>query len=92
MGDFQMAMFPSESGGEGAGGSLVLHQQFYKPSYLAGTLIYFSSDDVSEELAKVEEAGGTILISKRIISPEHGYMGVFGFRRQSHSTSFYELV
>ncbi|MEB2784415.1 VOC family protein [Algoriphagus persicinus] len=81
MGDFQMAMFPNESGGEGAGGSLVLHQQFYKPSNLAGTLIYFSLDDVSEELVKVEEAGGTILIYKRIISPEHGYMGVFWIQK-----------
>jgi len=77
MGDFQMAMFPGEGGGKGAEGSLVYNKEFYKTSNLAGTLIYFSSEDVSIELAKVEEAGGTVPIPKKIISPEYGYMGVF---------------
>lgn len=77
MGDFQMAMFPDERGGKGAEGSLVYNKEFYKTSNLAGTLIYFSSEDVSIELAKVEESGGTVQISKRMISPDYGYMGVF---------------
>src|SRR5690606_4923849 len=77
MEDFQMAMFPGEGGGKGAEGSLVLHKGFYKTSNIEGPLIYFSSDDVSIELAKVEEAGGTIQIPKKMISPDHGFMGVF---------------
>ncbi|REG82554.1 VOC family protein [Algoriphagus antarcticus] len=77
MGEFQMALFPGEGEGKGAEGSLVSHKDFYETSNLAGTLIYFSSDDVSIELAKVEEAGGTIQIPKKMISPENGYMGVF---------------
>ena len=77
MGDFQMAMFPGDGGGAGAEGSLVYHKDFYKPSNFEGSLIYFSSDDVSIELSKVEEAGGTVQISKRMISPEYGYMAVF---------------
>ena len=77
MGDFQMAMFPGEGGGQGAEGSLVFHKDFYEPSGLAGTLIYFVSEDVSIELARIEEAGGTVQISKRMISPDYGFMGVF---------------
>lgn len=77
MGDFQMALFPGEGGGKGAEGSLVYHQEFYKTSSSEGVLIYFTSDDLSVELAKAEKAGATILIPKRMISPENGYMGVF---------------
>ena len=91
MGDFQMAMFPGEGGGKGAEGSLVMHKEFYETSNLAGALIYFSSDDVSIELAKVELAGGTVQIPKRMISPDYGYMGVFldseGNRIALHSMS-----
>lgn len=91
MGDFKMAMFPGEGGGVGAEGSLVSQKDFYKSSDIAGPLIYFSSEDVSIELAKVEEAGGKVQITKRMISPEYGYMGVFidseGNRIALHSMS-----
>ncbi|WP_057939848.1 VOC family protein [Algoriphagus resistens] len=71
LGDFQLTRFP------GVGGSLVLHKDFYQPSNTAGPLLYFSSDDVSIELAKVEAAGGIVQLPKRKISSEFGYMGVF---------------
>lgn len=77
MGEFQMAMFPGGGGGKGAEGSLVSHKDFYQTSSLSGVLIYFSSDDVSIELEKVEAAGGIIQIPKKMISPDYGYMGVF---------------
>ncbi len=90
MGDFQMAWFPWEESGKGAGGSLVFHKDFYATSKLAGTLIYFSSEDCSIELDKVEKAGGTVQIPKRMIAPDIGYMGVFldseGNRIAVHST------
>ncbi|WPR76286.1 VOC family protein [Algoriphagus sp. NG3] len=70
LGDFQLSRFPG-------GGSLVYHKDFYQPSNSAGPLIYFSSDDVSIELAKVEAAGGKVQIRKRMVSPEFGSMGVF---------------
>ncbi|MCE7053069.1 VOC family protein [Algoriphagus sp. AGSA1] len=72
LGEFQLSRFPGDGGG-----SLVYHKDFYQPSDLAGPLIYFSSDDVSIGLAKVEAAGGTVQIPKKMISPEFGYMGVF---------------
>ena len=75
MGDFDMAWFPWDQEGKGAGGSLVHHEQ-YTPSD-DGTLIYFSSEDVNTELARIEEAGGKILQDKTEISPDIGYMALF---------------
>lgn len=77
MGDFQMAWFPWDEEGKGAGGSLVYHKEFYKPSGEYGALVYFSSEDCSVELARVEKAGGKVQIPKRMIAPDIGYMGVF---------------
>lgn len=77
MGDFQMAWFPFSEDGKGAEGSLVYHEQFYEVSPHAGALIYFSSADCATELARVVEAGGSVQIEKRQITPDIGYMGVF---------------
>jgi predicted enzyme related to lactoylglutathione lyase len=77
MGDFQMAWFPWGDDGKGAGGSLVYHKEFYETSGLAGALIYFSSENCEVELGRVSEAGGTVQIPKRMITPDIGYMGVF---------------
>ncbi|MHA7130898.1 VOC family protein [Algoriphagus namhaensis] len=91
MGEFKMAMFPSDHTSHGAGGSLVYHHDFYECSSSAGTLVYFHSEDCETELARVEKAGGSILIPKQQISPEYGYMAVFldseGNRVALHSQS-----
>jgi predicted enzyme related to lactoylglutathione lyase len=70
-GALEMALFPGI-------GSLVCHETFYKPSP-DGVLIYLTahSGDLAIELARVENAGGKVLISKRQISEEMGYMGLF---------------
>ena len=70
-----MAWFPDDEG-KGAGGSLVQHGEFYEPS-LIGTLVYFMSKDVSDELSRIEAAGGTIIVPKTEIGPGIGYMAVF---------------
>lgn len=73
-----MAWFPWSTEGTGAPGSLVCSPEHYKPS-ADGVLIYLSSisGDLSQELDRVEAAGGKVLIAKRQISEEHGYMAVF---------------
>lgn len=78
MGPLDMAWFPMYPDAPNASGSLVKHPDFYKPSN-DGVLIYFTafSGDVNNELGKVEAAGGTIMVPKKQISPEYGYMGVF---------------
>jgi len=74
-GGVMMGFFPSFKESPGAMGSLI-KEDSYTPSH-GGTLIYFSSDDVQNELDKIENAGGKILQEKTLISPDHGYMGVF---------------
>lgn len=77
MGDFKMATFPWDQSAGGASGSLVFHKVFYQTSNLAGSLIYFSSDDCEIELRRVPSAGGQVQIPKRMIAPDIGFMGIF---------------
>ena len=78
MGPLAMAWFPWVDKGTGSGGSLVCYPGQYTPSG-DGTLVYFTawSGDVAVELARVEAAGGNVLMEKKEISPEHGYMALF---------------
>lgn len=75
-GDTHMAWFPWDEKAPGAGGTLILSGDHYTPSH-KGTLVYFSSEDVSIELNRVEQAGGIILQLKTEISPDIGFMGMF---------------
>ncbi len=76
MGEFDMGWFPFDHEKGGAGGSLVKSENDYKPSK-DGTLIYFATEDLSVELARVPDAGGKIIQEKTEISPEIGFMGLF---------------
>jgi predicted enzyme related to lactoylglutathione lyase len=73
---FLMGWFPFDESKEGISGSLVKHES-YVPSNREGAVIYFSSKDVSNELALIEKAGGEILQPKTLISEEIGYMALF---------------
>jgi predicted enzyme related to lactoylglutathione lyase len=73
--DLQMALFPVVEGS--VGGAICQHPDFYRPGQ-QGPLIYLNANpDLGEVLNRVERNGGTVLISKRQISPEVGYMAVF---------------
>lgn len=76
MGELDMAWFPGADV-PGSSGTLVYHKDFYKPS-LDGILIYFNSPsgDLSNELARVESAGGKVLMPKKLITEEVGYMAL----------------
>ena len=74
-GGILMGWFPDRGEAQGAQGTLI-KQESYIPSQ-EGTLVYFVSDDVQNELNRIETAGGKIYQPKTQISPEHGYMGVF---------------
>ena len=74
-GGLLMGWFPDRGEVPGAQGTLI-KQESYIPSQ-EGTLVYFISDDLQNELDRIENAGGKIYLAKTQISPEHGFMGVF---------------
>lgn len=90
IGPLEMAWFPWTEEGLGSPGSLVKHKDFYKPS-MEGSLLYFTahSGDLSNELSRVEAAGGKVLQPKTLITEEIGYMALFedceGNRMAMHS-------
>jgi len=72
----KMAMFPV-SPMEGVGGAICHHPEWYVPSK-AGTLVYLNADpDLSTALARVEGAGGKVVVPRTQISEQHGFMAVF---------------
>ena len=75
LGGLEMGWFPNNGEAYGATGTLI-KQESYVPSQ-EGTMVYFASDDVQNELDRIEAAGGKIYQPKTQISEEHGYMGVF---------------
>ncbi len=73
LGDLKMALFPHQETGGGA----ICSNPHYTPSS-EGVLIYLDSNpDLSHVLNRIESAGGKILMPKKLISPEHGYMALF---------------
>jgi len=77
IGPLDMAWFPWDEANPGASGSLVNKDDFHKPS-MEGVLLYFTaaSGDLSVELARVQSAGGKVLLPKTLIAEEIGYMAV----------------
>jgi predicted enzyme related to lactoylglutathione lyase len=71
-----MGWFPFSEGKSGAAGSLIQNSA-YEPSESKGVLIYFSSEDVKNEINRVEAAGGKVVQLKTQISPDVGYMALF---------------
>ncbi|PHQ56814.1 MAG: glyoxalase [Lutibacter sp.] len=80
LGEELMGWFPfsKDKFASNAPGSLIYNPNYYKPSS-NGALIYFSSqtNNVTDELSRVEEAGGKVIVEKRLISKEIGFMGAF---------------
>jgi len=68
--DMKYATFPSDMNGWGASGALVKMSDV-KPG-MGGTLIYFVTPEITDELSRVESAGGKIYRGKMDI-------GEFGF-------------
>lgn len=71
-----MAWFPWDNASKGTYGSLVKNEEFYSQSRDINQ-IYFSSEEVANEIAKVENAGGKVLSSRKEITPDIGSMALF---------------
>ena len=76
--NIRMRMFPVDDPMTGIGGAIVHAEGFYAPSKTDGPLIYLNGNpDVQHVLDRIEGAGGSIMVPKTLISPEHGHMAVF---------------
>ena len=90
MGPSELAMFPGLEGKPGAAGALIKGEEYHKPS-LDGVQVFFTahSGDLSNELARVREAGGKVLKEKVSIG-KYGFLAFFkdteGNRLGLHST------
>ncbi len=74
MGPMKMAMLPWAQGAPGAAGALVQGPGL-TPSH-AGTVVYFSVDEIDAALAKVNKNGGKTLVPRTSIG-EHGFFAHF---------------
>lgn len=88
--NFKMGLLPADA--EATGGAIVFNTGYYQPAGTAGPLIYLNANpDLSVVLQRVEPAGGKILIEKRQVSVQFGYMAIFtdseGNRLALHSKS-----
>ena len=71
---FTMAFFPMTQGAQGAAGSLIKGES-YEPSH-AGTVVYFSVDDIEETLRRINANGGKTLFPKKSIG-QYGFIAHF---------------
>ncbi|HQX99895.1 MAG TPA: VOC family protein, partial [Flavobacteriales bacterium] len=72
----QMRSFPGDGMNGKVGGALV-KSNMHKPS-ASGSVIYLNANpDLASALAKVEKAGGKVIMPKTQISPDIGYMAFF---------------
>lgn len=72
----QMAFLPGDNASGEVSGA-VCAGEWYTPSS-QGALIYLNGgEDLSESLARVEKAGGEVVMPKTKISDEIGYMAMF---------------
>jgi predicted enzyme related to lactoylglutathione lyase len=71
---FTMAWFPMTQGAPGAPGALIKGES-YEPSH-AGTVVYFTVDDIDETLRRINANGGKTLLPKKSIG-EYGFIAHF---------------
>jgi uncharacterized protein len=71
---FTMAFFPMTRDAPGAAGTLIKGES-YEPSH-AGTVVYFSVEDIEETLRRINANGGKTLMPKKSIG-EYGFIAHF---------------
>jgi hypothetical protein len=72
--DCEMWAFPWTDGIPGAAGALVKHAM-RPPAKAAGTIVYFSCQDVAQEASRVESAGGKVIMPRTAIG-QYGFIAL----------------
>lgn len=70
-GEGEMATFEMVEGAEFSAGALVKYKD-YAPC-TSGTVVYFTCEDIQNELSRIEKSGGKIVFPKTSIG-EHGFI------------------
>ena len=71
----RMALFPATAGT--VGGTIIQNNEWYFPSENRGPLLYLNANpNLQHILDRVEDAGGKVMIPKRLITEDNGYMAV----------------
>lgn len=76
MGPMQMAVFPHADDAP-VGGALTFMPGGQQPGGNGSIVYLYAGDDLSVALARVESAGGGVMVPKTLITPEIGYFAVF---------------
>lgn len=71
--EMEYATFPSDENGWGTSGALV-RMDMAKPG-VGGTMVYFATREINEELGRVEAAGGKVIRPKQNIG-DYGFMAL----------------
>ncbi len=74
LGGIKMALFPFTQDAPGAAGALIKGES-YEPSH-AGTVVYFSVEDIPEALRRINANGGKTLMPKTAIG-QHGFIAQY---------------
>jgi len=72
--DTKMGFFQND--GEGVGGAICFGKN-YVPSSEGSLISLNGGEDLTEQLSKIEPAGGTVILPKTKISDEFGYFALF---------------
>lgn len=71
-GGFKMGIFPHKESG-----AAICEGKWYKPG-ADGVVVYMNAGpDLSVALGRIEQAGGKVIMPKKQISPQHGFMALF---------------
>ena len=77
----QMKGFPWEEGAPNSSGALIKHPDGQPGP--GGTMVYFQCDDVANEIGRVTDAGGKVMMEKMGIG-EHGFIAMFEDTEGNH--------
>lgn len=83
MGPMHMALFP-KADTDPVGGCLIRMEQGQQPGS-TGNIVYLTAgDDLAGPLARVEPAGGAVLVPKTLITEQIGYFALFRDSEGNH--------
>ena len=83
MGEARMGILLHDQQGGGVGGAIVAGTG--RAPAASGSMVYLSAgNDLNTVLNRVPKAGGSVVVPKTAIAPEHGYFAIFQDTEGNH--------